>query len=257
MSLEIVQNLWQNFANSFWPHLLVPTIHVLTLTLPPLPYRKFVCTVITALLAYPCFVNPGTQDTSLRYLRSSLWMYHLASVAKIALFYPERDFWRTDDEKEHEQRKKRIRVSSTEDKKDPREHEAECMPFRWQKFKWALGLLFSYRGVGWNWQVKGVPKARLVNGKEESKVSFCLRMVKEIALSYIALDVVTTFLVAQHFSSTEQRVRELSVGRRFVILLAIAVQSYASTYWIYSSIALVRSLIEGRKPKVSSELGYP
>lgn len=35
-----------------------------------------------------------------------------------------------------------------------REKEATGLKFSWQKFKWAVALLFSARGVGWNFALK-------------------------------------------------------------------------------------------------------
>lgn len=174
---------------------------------------------------------------------SIAWMYHLAGLAKIVLYNPERDFWRTSTSTSH-----RIASEKTDadEQKKANDHQAETMhPFTLAKLYWAISLLFSFRGEGWNWRVKGVPPSPSI-----TKAQFTLRMFASLLLSFLAMSFVTQYLTALHFHSAEQTVSALGLWKRTLILGAIAVQSYGSCWWNYGFIGVVRVMTGEFESKV-------
>ena len=53
------------------------------------------------------------------------------------------------------------------------------------KLKWSAALYCNPRGIGWNYQIKGIPKQRAPN----TKGAFLIRQIKEIAIVFLAIDV--------------------------------------------------------------------
>lgn len=269
MSLSQLGFLWRTFANSPLPHLLVPIVHVLTLLSPPFKYRALICTVLTLGLAYPCYAYSYTTQTNARYMLSLFWMYHLASLAKIVLYNPEHDFWRIDSSQLSPAKSTEVKtVNGEPGKKKPQhrkghhghghkhvkptlidtakkeeqhiiEHEAESMPaFSLAKLRWVAALLFSYRGVGWNWRVKGIPPASPC-----TPLQFALRQVRNLVLCSAFLTVASEYVTSQHFWSEEQTIEALGWRRRTLILGALAVQSYGSCWLNYSMMGIVRAIL--------------
>ena len=52
------------------------------------------------------------------------------------------------------------------------------------KLKWSAALYCNPRGIGWNYQVRGIPKQRAPN----DKMGFILQQIKEIAIVFLAID---------------------------------------------------------------------
>jgi len=238
-----VISLWPRLASSIWPHLLAPSLQLLTLTLSPFKHRKLIFAILTAVLAYACFAYPYAYQPTTRSGLSMVWMYHLGNAAKILLYNPEHDFWRTSTDET---------PSTQQDGKGKgKEHEAERMRFGWEKFKWAFGLLSSFRGVGWNWEVKGVPKTKLVDGKDETREHLLRRMFVNFVFYYLVLDAVTTYMARQHFWSPDQSVAGLGLWKMTVTFMALAVESYSLCWWNYCMTGGLRVLLGNRDPKVS------
>ncbi|KAK3360471.1 hypothetical protein B0T25DRAFT_602068 [Lasiosphaeria hispida] len=135
-----------------WPHLLAPAATLLLFALPPFPHRRLVhlTTFITlSLLSLQAPMPPLPAEQVAPWPRLTLalalvWMHHLGWLAKMLLHRPEHDFWRV----------------------GRPDHEAESFHgagLGRAKTAWALSLLASPRGVGWNFGVAGLrPRGRLV-----------------------------------------------------------------------------------------------
>lgn len=126
-----------------WPHVLAPVGFLFFFTLPPFPLRRLAFLISFISLFYLCFFS-FTIPLSWPEIRigvTLLWMLYLGWLAKMILHKPEHDFWRTGHSA----------------------HEAENMSFGRNKFLWALALLTSPRGMGWNFQMNMLqPRQKLI-----------------------------------------------------------------------------------------------
>ncbi|CAF9922109.1 hypothetical protein IMSHALPRED_005340 [Imshaugia aleurites] len=57
------------------------------------------------------------------------------------------------------------------------------------KLKWSAALYVNPRGIGWNYQVKGIPEQRA----SDTRRGFFIQQFKEIAVVYLALDVLNIY----------------------------------------------------------------
>jgi lipoprotein signal peptidase len=195
-------------SSGWWPHLLAPATFLLFFTLPPYPLRALELWTLATVFFYQCLVLPPNSDTGqtsslLRYSLVTMWLYYVGWLAKMLLRNPEHAFWRTG--------------------RAP--HEAEKLGFGWEKFKWALSLLSSPRGVGWNTQLPDLQLRRRLLGRWR----FALRQALLAAVMYIVVDGCSTFLKRQHFHIKEQRVSDLPLYWSVVLEIAIALSIWAGT----------------------------
>ena len=121
--------------NSIVPHVLLPVTQLLALSLPPFKARSPISVALISALGFLSYLNMLTQDPVIRLLLVNQWWTFLGTLEKLLFSNVEEDYHRIG-------RKK---------------GEATLLPFGLEKFKWALSLLLCPRGVGWNFQVKGVP----------------------------------------------------------------------------------------------------
>jgi hypothetical protein len=198
---SIPQNVWV-----LWPHLLTPTVFFLFFTLPAFPRRGTLLTVFTALMVYPCLLAPSPPIPHIatpRFGLVAMWLFYVGWLGKMLFHDPEHDFWRTG--------------------RPP--HEAEAMPFGWQKFKWAASLLCSWRGVGWNCQVRRLPAPRPRVGRWR----FAAREVARAAVYYVLHDAASAWVRRCHFYDEADSIANLSWPRR----AALETASAASAAWMH------------------------
>ena len=195
-------------AAALWPHILTPAIFILFFTLPPFRHRTALIVLFAACMIYPCLLAPmppsAERMSAIRAGMVSMWMFYAGWLAKMLFHSPESEFWR--------------------DGRPPRE--AERMGFGWEKFKWALGLLTAWRGVGWNFRPPPgkLPAAR----KPVGRWRFVLRETARAGVYYVATDAATIFYQRSHFWNKAESIADLSWGRKAALELAIG----ASVWWM-------------------------
>lgn len=149
---------------SLWLALAVPSL--LALWSPPFPGRGVIFALIIGILLYLAEQQSFPTDPSTRYCRAMLWSLCLNVVSNILFTVPEKTYWRLG---------------------HPRE--ATFMGgFGRKKLKWAATLMANMRGIGWNFQVNGVPKGRM----NEPRRNFILRT----AMDFMMVSVILMFCSA-------------------------------------------------------------
>src|SRR5438105_462413 len=86
-----------SYNTSIWPHVVTPPIFILFFTLPPFPFRRFILTAITTILAYKCLFVPSSDigpSPLMRFTMTSMWIHYMGWLAKMLFHHPERDYWR-------------------------------------------------------------------------------------------------------------------------------------------------------------------
>jgi hypothetical protein len=165
-----------------------------------------------------------------------MWLYYLGTVSKLLFSEPspEAAFWRID---------------------RPTQEALRMRGLGWEKFRWAMGLLASPRGAGWNWQVKGAPPLQDVNRK--GRKEFLWFHVKRVVALWFALDAITAVLMASHFREAGQTIAALGLWRRVMLVVALAAQSSLATKWQYSFVAVLGVWLGLSEPKVGfPKVGY-
>ena len=104
-----------------------------------------------------------------------------------------------------------------------------------QKLRWAFSLMIpSHRGIGWNWQVKGVPSdpnARL------SKWKYVRKHTQRIALTYFRS---VAMLIILGFSSTMQK--ELG-GQGWQSIFLNVMMGWTGAIWVWDRLNCFYSLL--------------
>ncbi|KAK1756361.1 membrane bound O-acyl transferase family-domain-containing protein [Echria macrotheca] len=132
------------------PAVLMPIFLVATYFLPPFRLRPFFFLVVLGLLEWGSFVSPWPPNEGdarpLRYGITTSWIFALPVLERVCLHVPERDFWRLDPGEDWSRAKGGR----------PRE-------WSWEKVWWAVRLVCTPRGVGWDLS-GGKMKMTRVNG---------------------------------------------------------------------------------------------
>lgn len=200
---------------------------IISLWSPPYPLRGLLFSSIILLSLFTAQFYPLSKDAGLRYGLMWPWIIYFGTIAKILFCIPEQTFWRLGHERQEAMKMKR---------------------WGWQKFKWSLALLCSTRGIGWNFQVKGIPA--LEKG-QETRTKFLWKRMK-IFFLFLGTDLSSSFIRRMHFPPTvEMSARELGLGTRVLMLLMMGVQSYCSTSMLYQWAAIFGVLLGLSEPKVS------
>lgn len=154
---------------SIVPHVLLPVTQLLALSLPPFRARSPIFVALIAALGFLSYLNMVTDDIATRLALVNQWWIFLGTIEKLLFSNVEEDY--------HQVGRKR--------------REAALMPFGLEKFKWALSLLLSPRGIGWNFQVKGVP---VVAEKSLLRTSTKWQFLRLQILRYIKYFVITDLI---------------------------------------------------------------
>src|SRR2546423_6698829 len=117
------------------PHVLLPLSMILELASPPFRGRGVFWTAIIGYLVYRSLLDEFPSDVQFRYAISQSWFWYIPTIQKLLCSEPEQMYWRL----------------------DKRKAEAAHMSFGLEKLRWAAALLVNPRGIGWNFQIRGVP----------------------------------------------------------------------------------------------------
>ena len=212
------------------PHVLLPVAQPLILCLPPFKYRALVFVPIIVGLAYTTFQNVFTDDMELLCAMISQWPWYLGTIEKLLFTYPEKDFWRLD----------RARA------------EASYMPPSLSKLMWSSSLWGNLRGIGWNHQVKGVPRATA----PQTKWRFIFYQLGWYARYYLICDVLITYTLRHYYSSSSMdfaslTIRDPSWPRSFLNAFVAGALVYFPIALQYTLGSIVSVLIGLSQPKVS------
>jgi hypothetical protein len=193
--------------------------------------------LFSTLILFPLFLAqlyPFTSDSGFRFGLMLPWYIYFGTVAKILFSVPERSFWRLGHE---------------------REEAVKMKEWGWAKFRWSVALMCSMRGVGWNFQVKGLPALEKEN---ETKGQFLTRQLASFVWLFLATDLSSLVLRRVHFQpGVNMSARDLDWGTRFLVLLVMGVQSYCSTSMLYQWFAIFGVLLGVSEQKVSNNFDDP
>ena len=173
-----------------FPHILLVATQILALTLPPFSHRATVFVIFIVLFAiwsYYDLLNVEPTDTDLHSPKKhipidillpllSQWPWYLSTIEKLLFSLPERDYWRL-----HRQ-------------------PAEALTLSWPaKFKWAVALYCSPRGVGWNFRVRGVPRYT----GPKSRPGFILNQLGWLTVCAVGIDAMGFYTREYYFAGRE------------------------------------------------------
>ena len=170
---------------SVLPHILLIVVQPLALCLPPFKYRALVFVPMIVGLAYAAYQNMFTEDIELLGGLMSQWPWYLGTIEKLAFTHPEEDFWRLD----------RARAEATFMSPGP------------SKLRWSAALWGGIRGVGWNHQVRGVPKAAAT----QTKWRFILHRLLAYAKYYLISDLLVTYTLRHYYNSPDVDLASLTI----------------------------------------------
>jgi hypothetical protein len=156
------------------PHFILPVVQIIALASPPFRGRSFLFVHLIAAAAYSAHTNQFSDDPGLRYGLACVWPYYMATIAKLLFTVPEQDFYRLD--------------------KGP----IQAPGWSFAKFKWAAALFINHRGIGWNFQVKGVPEQA-----PTTRTWFVLQRICKLFVSYLILDALACYQ-RLHFDGNDQ-----------------------------------------------------
>ena len=147
-----------------WPHFALPAAQILAFALPPFRYRSHVFLPIVLGLVLATWSNLCTVALNLRLLMILQAPWYLTTVGRLVFYpVPEKEYWRSDKSR------------------------AETMSLSFfDKMKWSAALYCSPRGIGWNYQVKGVPEYK----PPHTKAQFFFQQIERLAVCFILLDAV-------------------------------------------------------------------
>ena len=155
------------------PHVLLPLSELLALTLPPFEYRAHIFVPIILALSIATYTTHFGNTVESRALSGIHWTVFTGTIAKLLFSSPEEEYWRLD----------RPRM------------EAVSKPFGFSKLHWATSLCLNQRGIGWNFQVKGVPP----NPYSQSKRAFIRGQLVKYVQSYIMTDLLHLYFMKYHY----------------------------------------------------------
>ena len=155
------------------PHILLPLSQLLCLSLPPFRLRSAVFVPWILYLAYGTYTNHMGDTVASRALSGMHWTVFLGTLCKLVWARPEHDFWRLD----------RIQGEGI-----------TMSAFSPRKLRWAASLVFNLRGIGWNWQVKGVPAHRA----PQQKAQFLVYQFGDWVKYYIITDLLGLYFETYH-----------------------------------------------------------
>lgn len=217
------------------PQILLPLSLLASLSLPPFRFRGVLCSSIIVSLVYLCLTSPfpsSTPNTQLRYGLSAAWFWYFPTLYKLLFTVPEASFWRV-----------------KRDEKGIDVNEQEALKLNGcAKIRWAAVLLANPRGVGWNYEIKGLPKARF--GRNE-KGAFLVRQLMRFVVDYLLIE------AGMLFVNTYSDPDVLETGTwKDVVLISIAcvVVIKSSWEWQWTTASLVAVGLGLSTPEVRLQL---
>ncbi|KAI9743462.1 MAG: hypothetical protein M1818_002774 [Claussenomyces sp. TS43310] len=209
------------------PHLLLPLVQLLALTLPPFRYRAQIFVPVILALAWATYTNIFTHKSETVLLLVSQWPTFLSTVEKLLFSQPERDYWPLD--------------GSCVD--------AASLPFGLAKLRWAAALFINPRGIGWNYQVKGIPQVAAPQGKFQFLSSQSLHYMK----CYVVTDLVHVYLTKHYYTDgvdmASLTVRANTWSRSFANTLMAGSKVYFPLQLLYTFGSILFVLLSLSKPK--------
>lgn len=146
------------------PHLLLPAAQIFALALPPFRYRAHIFVPIIFSLIYATWANLCTEALDIRIFLISQWPWYLGTLEKlISPSIPEEKYWRSD---------------------KPQTEAMDPNMTLMSKWKWSAAMYCSPRGIGWNYQAKGVPGYKA----PDTKTKFFIEQGKRLLFYFIMLD---------------------------------------------------------------------
>jgi hypothetical protein len=126
------------------------------------------------------------------------------------------------------------------------------MSFGLAKFRWALSLLATQRGISWNFQVKGVPPMKA----PESKWPFLAYQFRKWAKSYILSDLLYTYFDTYHhyegISMAFMDLRARTWSGSFLNAFCAGAKLYFPIQMHYCFASIISVLLGICEPKASS-----
>ena len=159
-------------------HILLPATQLLALTLPPFHHRATIFVPLILVLAIWSYSDLLKSDLSVDTLLPliSQWPWYLGTIEKLLFSLPERDYWRLN--------------------RQP----GEALTLSWPaKFKWAIALYCSPRGVGWNFRVKGAPRYT----GPKSRLGFVLNQLGWLTVCAVGIDAMGIYTREYYFGGKE------------------------------------------------------
>ncbi|KAH8773842.1 membrane bound O-acyl transferase family-domain-containing protein [Diaporthe sp. PMI_573] len=204
---SVANDVFSEANDSIIPHIALYVTQLVALASPKFPGRRFVFSgILLALMAqatrYPRFTN----DMGRAQPFCIQWSFWLATMEKLLLSGeegPEAHFWRVD--------------------KGPREAES-YYGFSFRKLSWAFMLILNQRGVGWNHQVKNVPKVT-----QTKKSAFLINRLFWLATNFLMADLLFHLGIRFFYTNPETGVVG-DVNSKFLTL------DYACPGWRFTTI---------------------
>ena len=210
------------------PHLLLPLIQLLALSLPPFKHRAHIFVPVITALVYATYTNLFSDRIETRISLVISWPIFLATVEKLLFSRPEHQYWR----------------------RDRAPAEAASMPFGLAKLRWAAALLVNQRGIGWNYQVKGVPPAK----PPQTKWQFLRCQLPEYVKYYVLCDMLHVY-TSRHYYSEGANMALLTTrantwSRSFLNALLLGSKIYFPIQLAYTLGSILFVFLDLTQPKV-------
>ncbi|KAI9769733.1 MAG: hypothetical protein M1835_006662 [Candelina submexicana] len=222
-----MDNILQALAHgSILPHLLLPVAQLLALSLPPFKGRSTIFVPLIAGLAFLSYANTMTEDYATRLAMVNQWCIYLATIEKLLFSNVENDYYRTDRAKA----------------------EASSMSFGLEKFRWALSLLTTLRGIRWSFQVKGVPAA----DNSLTKWQFLKHRLRCYIAYYVLTDLLHVYAIRQmYLPGVEPRsltLRASTWSRSFLNAGCAGLKIYSNLQLVYTTASLTSVFLNLTEP---------
>ncbi|GAA5975248.1 hypothetical protein JCM21900_001875, partial [Sporobolomyces salmonicolor] len=114
---------------------------------------------------------------------------------------------------------------------------AEPVPpaWSWRRLGWALKMTTSMRGAGWSWQVRGVP----TGGADISRRQFVRSRLLRMALLYVVMDAVSTYMQSRPYFHRQVSLASLSFVERQINMLSACAAGALAIAILHSALSAV------------------
>jgi len=155
------------------PHLILPLLLVFSLFCPPFRGRGILFALLIIATDWACVVSPWPPIMTaayqgMRYGLATSWIFVLPVLERILVHTPERDFRRLD----------------ATGKPLPAPSELTL-----GKLRWAVALVATPRGVGWDFGRSGYARPRARDSTLRPRVPFVISSLLRASIAYLATDV--------------------------------------------------------------------